>query len=131
MRIACPSCATEYEVPDRLLDGPARSLRCSRCAAEFALPRPEAAPVAETAPPPPPPPGSLPGPRAAESPPPPVVPERAPPAAMPGPDWTLMLAWVASLLIVVGGAVALVVFRGAVMAAWPPATRLFAALGLA
>uniref|UniRef100_UPI001E5B3924 hypothetical protein n=1 Tax=Roseomonas rosulenta TaxID=2748667 RepID=UPI001E5B3924 len=43
----------------------------------------------------------------------------------------LLRAWVASVVVVAGGMVALVVFRAQVMSAWPPATRLFAALGLA
>ncbi|WP_369407992.1 zinc-ribbon domain-containing protein, partial [Roseomonas rosulenta] len=55
MRIACPSCGAEYEVPDRLLAGAARSLRCSRCGADFALPEgaPAAAPPPSPAPEPP------------------------------------------------------------------------------
>ncbi|MBR0672624.1 zinc-ribbon domain-containing protein [Neoroseomonas soli] len=131
MRIACPACTTEYEVPDRLLGGPARSLRCSRCAAEFPLPQVEAAPVAEPVPPPPAP---EPAPLPVEPHPPfaaPPVPERAPTAAEGEPDRALVRAWTASLAIVAGGAVALVVFREAIMAAWPPATRFFAMLGLA
>ena len=58
--------------------------------------------------------------------------ERAPVAAeVPPDDAALRRAWVASLVVVVGGAVALVALRGAIMAAWPPATRFFAAIGLA
>lgn len=129
MRIACPSCTAEYEVPDRLLAGPARALRCSRCAAEFPLPQEAAAPAVDPAPPPAPEPP--PEPRVAEPRRAPMVREPAPQPAASDPDRMLVLAWVASLVIVVGGAVALVVFREAVMAAWPPATRLFAALGLA
>lgn len=124
MRIACPSCAAEYNVPDRLLAGPARTLRCSRCSAEFPLPQVE--PPAPPAAPEPPPPAAEP-----ETPPPPVR-ERAPVAAeVPPEDVALRRAWAASLVVVIGGAVALVAFRGAIMAAWPPATRFFAAIGLA
>lgn len=128
MRIACPACTAEYEVPDHLLAGSARSLRCSRCAAVFPLPRvePEPKPKAEPEPPavaaPPPEPLPLP----ADS-----VPDRVPLAAEPGPGKALLLAWTASLAVVLGAGVALVVFRGPIMAAWPPATRFFQALGLA
>ncbi len=31
MRVSCPSCQTEYEVPDAALTGRARTLRCSNC----------------------------------------------------------------------------------------------------
>ncbi len=108
MRIACPACAAAYEVPDRLLAGPARTLRCSRCGADFALPRatapePVAPPPAEvTAPEPPPPPvvaapePPLPSPEPEPAPepeakpePPPVV---APIAAAPRPEPLAMTA---------------------------------------
>lgn len=133
MRIACPTCSTAYDVPERLLADSARRLRCSRCGAEFELP---AAPAP-----------------AAASAPPAVAPEPAPPPPpMPPPDplpmieaWerlsieveeaaasrALVRAWVASIAIVVGGAVALVLMRERVMEAWPPAARLFSAIGLA
>jgi predicted Zn finger-like uncharacterized protein len=139
MRIACPSCGAEYDVPDRLLAGSARTLRCSRCTADFALPgaaAPAVAPPA-VAPPAPPPPlaavataPALPKPEVAPLA--PAVPARAPVAGPPTrDDAALRKAWVASLAVVAGGILALVVWRGPVMAAWPPATRLFAALGLA
>lgn len=140
MRIACPSCSAEYEVPDRLLAGPARMLRCSRCAAEFQLPRAEAPAAAAPEPPPADPPKPEPPPRIAEAvsasrmaeaAPAPPVPAWAPTPAEPETDGALARAWVASLIVVVGAAVALVVFRDAVMVAWPPATRLFVAIGLA
>lgn len=136
MRIACPSCAAEYEVPDRLLAGPARRLRCARCAAEFALPDTGAAP-----PPPPvqdPPPAPAP-PEAAPSPaPPPADPPPTPrvplatahDAPEAGGATALRRAWAASVLLVLGATASLLLFRGTVMEAWPPATRLFATLGL-
>ena len=133
MRIACPSCAAEYNVPDRLLAGAPRMLRCSRCGTDFPLP------VIEAAPPPPPPPEPEPAPPAREpealpepEPPPLAVPERTPVAAEDGAaSPALLRAWAASLLAVVGGVVALVLFRGGLMEAWPPSVRLFSALGLA
>ncbi|MBR0681772.1 hypothetical protein GXW74_14855 [Roseomonas eburnea] len=130
MRIACPSCSTEYDVPDRLLAGAARTLRCSRCAAVFPLPHAE--PPAAEAPRPPP---ALPSPARDAEPAPTAVPlppmgPRPPIAAEPKTDRALIRAWVASLVVVVGAAVALVMFRSSVMTAWPPATRLFGAIGL-
>lgn len=135
MRIACPSCAAEYDVPDRLLAGPARSLRCARCGAGFALPgaaptAAEAVPAAE-APPRmqmPAPPAPAPEARLA---PPPAVPDRSPEAMLPGSPAALRRAWAASIALVAGAALSLVLFRAALMEAWPPAVRLFAALGLA
>ena len=152
MRIACPACAAAYDVPDRLLSGAARMLRCSRCGAEFALPGPEAPPPVAAAPepvvpeppapapPPPEPPAAV-----APKPAPPPDPGRAPlaapaprespvavvelPAETPSP--ALRRAWVASIAVVVLGALGLLIFRAEVMQAWPASTRLFMALGLA
>lgn len=124
MRIECPSCGAEYNVPDRLLSGPARTLRCSRCQAEFPLPRIEAAP------PPPPPPAPEPEPDAA----PPPAPEPTPQGAEPEPatpeDRRLKLAWAASVVAVVAAVATFLLARDSVMAAWPASTRLFATLGL-
>jgi len=125
MRIACPSCAAEYDVPDRLLAGTGQRLRCARCAAEFALagaPAPAApieAPLLAAMPEPEPPPVPR-VPLAAAS----EAPEPAQPVA-------LRRAWAASVAVVIGAAGSLLLFRGAVMEAWPPTVRLFAALGLA
>ncbi|WP_413466168.1 zinc-ribbon domain-containing protein [Planktothrix agardhii] len=60
MRIACPSCSAEYQVPDALLASGPRLLRCARCGHQFqaALPAPAApqeadAPAPRAAPRPP------------------------------------------------------------------------------
>jgi hypothetical protein len=60
----------------------------------------------------------------------PAAPERAPVAGGKD-DAALRRAWAASVAVVLGAVVGLVVLREPVMAAWPPARRLFAALGLA
>jgi predicted Zn finger-like uncharacterized protein len=138
MRIACPTCGAEYDVPDRLLSGAARTLRCSRCATDFALPT-----VAPVAPPPPPAPPTPPAPPeivAAPAPAPaepepeapaaPTVPERTPVAREPH-DRALVGAWAASVLVVLGGVAAMLAFRAQLMAAWPPVGRFFSVLGLA
>lgn len=127
MRIACPSCAADYEVPDRLLAGATRRLRCARCGAEFALPgaaaapapTPDAAPAAMDHVPEPAPP---PAPRV------PLVAMHQEPEA--GAPVALRRAWAASVALVLGATASLLLFRGAVMEGWPPAIRLFAALGL-
>jgi predicted Zn finger-like uncharacterized protein len=35
MRLSCPNCATEYEVPDAALAGRSRKLRCAHCGTEW------------------------------------------------------------------------------------------------
>lgn len=42
MRIVCPSCQAAYEVPEKLLGGPPKRVRCARCG-ELWLPQAEAA----------------------------------------------------------------------------------------
>jgi hypothetical protein len=42
----------------------------------------------------------------------------------------LRAAWAASIALLLGGGLAAIIKRDAVMEAWPPAARLFAALGL-
>ena len=137
MRIGCPSCAAEYDVPDRLLAGTARTLRCSRCGADFTLPgaaaSPQApAPAAEDAPTAAPPDESpMPAPEPRPVPTAATVPEPTPTARLRDRPVALRRAWVASIALVVGAALSVLVFRTTVMEAWPPAIRLFTALGLA
>ncbi|MCA3307040.1 MAG: zinc-ribbon domain-containing protein [Roseomonas sp.] len=137
MQIECPSCSAGFEVPERLLRDRTRPLRCSQCRTVFpmpALPMPEPEPAARRAPEPPPP-------RAVEEPPPaPVIKELRPepePAAETPPEAAneassrgLRAAWAASIALLIGGGLAAIIKRDVVMEAWPPAARLFAALGL-
>ena len=153
MRIVCPACAAVYQVPDSLLEGESRAVRCARCGDEWvpqreAQPLPAAAPAElSTAMP------SL-AERAVErgaaldagpangrkptmaAPPPPADARLAvfpplvgrPPAA---PGRALLAAgWVASaavLLVLLGAAY---LWRAQVQAAWPPSQRAYLALGL-
>ncbi len=152
MRIACPSCAAEYEVPEAALAAGPRLLRCARCGHSFAAaaPPPEPEPAPEPPPPAEPPPGSppeSPRPRAGPS---TLRPERAPPpeppaAPPPAPDpparerlaepppapprGPLMLAWLVSLAVLAAIGWALWRYRDAVMEAFPPAARLYALFG--
>jgi hypothetical protein len=54
----------------------------------------------------------------------------AAPSPPPGPGLALRFAWVASVVVILAGLASALVWRDDVMAAWPPATRLYAALGL-
>ncbi len=139
MRITCPACEATYEVPARLL-GAARQLRCAKCkhlwqpAIEEAEPvaAPERVvlpPVAPVAPPPPPlrevPPPTPAARRSPEliEPPLPMLQDR-PPASR-----GIYAAWAVSLALVAGIGTGLWLYRADVVEAWPPAARLFAALG--
>lgn len=146
MRIACPSCSAAYEVPgDRL--PPGRGTRCARCGAqwvpvaledgvpavavvveeprvavvEVAVPVVEVAGVeAEEAAPA----------RAAVV----VRPERGDtllPADVARPGRAVVVAgWVLSLVVLGGLGFVAVSQRGAIMRAWPPSARVYAAIGL-
>lgn len=142
MRIECPACGAAYDVPEHLLtrpDGtPARPVRCLRCAHQWQ----PAAPAPET------PSASAPSPTEAAADagptvPHPVLPARhaAPVQLQPGPaplrtvrqegsPAAPLLAWAASLALLAVVLALLVRQRESVMAAWPPATHLFQALGL-
>jgi predicted Zn finger-like uncharacterized protein len=41
MRLSCPNCATEYEVPEAALAGRSRKLRCAHCGTEWRVPAAE------------------------------------------------------------------------------------------
>ena len=144
MRIACPACSAEYDVPDTIVAA-GRKVRCARChevwaaapdgasaapadaavaldpaAAATAAPAsaPAAAPVLRAEPRRF---DTLPGEEEEED----GDDEDAPPASR---LW--LAAWAASLLILVLGAGAVMHWHAAVIAAWPASVRLFAALGL-
>lgn len=124
MRITCPSCAADYEVPDTLLAG-GRALRCQRCGTQFtagaaeppAVAPPPAPPVEDARPPAPPP---APAPPAPDSEPPAAGVERR----------ASRVGWIISLIVLAAAAVLAVAYRAEIIAAWPPAERLFRALGL-
>ena len=137
MQIECPSCGAGFQVPERMLRDRTRPLRCSQCRTVFpmpALPAPEPEPMAWRAPEPPP----L---RVVEEPPPaPVIEELLPEpepsaetlaeAANEASARKLRAAWAASIALLIGGGLTAIIKRDVVMEAWPPAARLFAALGL-
>jgi predicted Zn finger-like uncharacterized protein len=148
MRIACPNCAAAYDVPDALLASGPRLLRCARCSTEFpaALPEakapPEPEPQPEAAPPPdpvPPEPSPAPPTELATGPRERPLPTRGPAgpspiealdAPAPPGQGRLAAAWIASFGAVGAGLFALVHWQAQISAAWPPAARLYAVLGL-
>ncbi|WP_165943556.1 zinc-ribbon domain-containing protein [Roseicella aquatilis] len=138
MRIICPTCGAAYEVPDHLAV-PGRSLRCRKCGHAWRLPPGEEAPAESEGPAAPPEaPRAASPPLAAAVPLPPIAAMRGAPAmeapppqapAMEGSEWPLRLAWAASILAVLGLVLALWVFRVEIVAAWPPAARLYLIFG--
>jgi predicted Zn finger-like uncharacterized protein len=168
MRIACPNCAAEYDLPDAMLAGGRRQLRCARCGHRFeATPPGAAAPPAplEAATPRPvdPPPDApmaapvavgdvftpdplAPWPDERANPTATAEPQRPPPvrdAGHPAPIEPLAVpdaaprggpamaaAWLLSFALLGAAGWAALQFRAEVMQAWPPAIRLYAALGL-
>lgn len=138
MRIVCPACAATYDVPDgRLLPG--RVVRCARCETDWA---PVAEVAAEPAPPeakavaPEPVPGPEPvqeAPAVEEEPAPEVVPAAVlPPApSRKRQGIALKVAWALSVAVLLAAVWLGYSAREAVMHAWPPSVRAYAALGLA
>ncbi len=50
MRFSCPSCSTEYEIPDTALAGRSRKLRCVRCGHEWRVGAEQTVPTARPSP---------------------------------------------------------------------------------
>jgi predicted Zn finger-like uncharacterized protein len=144
MRVACPECAAEYHLPPalaaRVAEG--RSVRCARCGASWVPEAPggedeagdTAVPMDAPAPPqafeagePPPRPSSAPLP----SPSPSAAAETAEAGAPEGRSGGRVagLAWGASVLLLALAAGAAWHWRVDLVEAWPPAARVFIALG--
>lgn len=151
MRIVCPSCQAAYEVPEKMLTGTPRKVRCARCGNNWvpeltvspievapsmvapeavlhaAVPE-QAMPPAEPAPTPkqalPEPPAM--GPRVGEK----LTPEPDDRQAGHRTARLAGLGWAASIAVLAGAGWAAVFFRADVMAVWAPSRRLFDLLGL-
>lgn len=153
MRLACPSCAAAYELPETLFLAGPRMVRCARCAHSWlaSAPGPEPEPEPESlaeAPAEPPAEPRLPEAVMAEADPPrrPSPLRRraaaaAPEPPTPLPDFSLAppepprragsvaIAWAASIALLMAGSWAGWTNREGVMHAWPASTHLFVALG--
>ncbi len=124
MKITCPSCAAEYNVPGELAAG--RIVRCAKCSTQWApVPPPpvEVAPLVPPAPPEAEAPVAMPDPPARLAPPAPPKPVRRRPSP-------LLLAWLASILVIVAALAAALVLREPIMRGWPPSQRVYGVLGL-
>ena len=154
MRIVCPSCSAEYDVPDSLLTA-GRVVRCARCGDEWlpvqavaavlepvpaqaAEPPPVAAEPVETATSEPPRPDDAPGndtpgndaPGNDAPPEPASAMERlAMHPARPSSPLALRLAWLASLVALAALVWAAYAWRAEIAAAWPPSARMYAVFG--
>jgi predicted Zn finger-like uncharacterized protein len=129
MRIVCPGCEAEYDVPAERLSG-RRSVRCARCGQSFTpavldLPPPSSepelapamAPVFEPA-----------GIRA-----PPALRSEAPlarPSQPRGAGRMLAVSWASSVLVVIAVCAVALIDHAALADAWPPLHRLYAAIGI-
>jgi predicted Zn finger-like uncharacterized protein len=134
MLIECPNCNAGFQVQERLLVDRTRPLRCGQCQTVFPVPEPPAPePMTWQEPEPPPPPPAAPPPPAlavGEPGPEALVAEEASEAANDASSRGLRAAWAASIVLLIVGGLAAIIKREALVEAWPPATRLFSALGL-
>lgn len=131
MRIDCPACDAIYEVPqDRLAAG--QLVRCARCGNDW-MPLP-AAPALEPRPEPPLPVAPEPAPLPAQPTSPAVIPLPAPTlerSEAPRSRVTAVsIAWALSVLVLLAALWGMYAGRAAIMQAWPPSVRAYAALGL-
>lgn len=135
MRVTCPNCLTEYDVPDEAIAGRPRTVRCAHCGHQWRHgapveptaqnPAPEAAPLIDVPPllpPDPPPPVVTPQPSFMQRPRPTAAPAPPPPRRKFGPA-------IIALLILALVIVALAAHRP-IMHAWPASTGFYNALGL-
>lgn len=117
MLISCPNCEAGYDVPDSILAGDGRRLKCKACAEEWHAclpPEPQAEapePAAEQALP-------------AEMAIPPEPPKMAVSSRRARLPWLApAAAWAASLVILLSGGAATFHWRENISAAWPPSER--------
>jgi predicted Zn finger-like uncharacterized protein len=128
MQITCPSCEAVYEVPGEKIAG--RQVRCVKCGAQWA-PVPPLPVALETLPEPAPEPPLEPEPEPLPLL--PVIPAPLEPMVRSEPrhnNSALVLAWIASVMLL--GAIVVGAYAGRqdVMRGWPPSERLYGALGL-
>jgi predicted Zn finger-like uncharacterized protein len=123
MQITCPSCEAAYAVPDEKIAG--RVVKCARCGHKWTpvpAPLPEPAPMTAAI-------AAYDFTASRSDPDEPVSVTPAAPARPPR-DRPLLAAWLVSVVLLIGIAVAAYFARDQIMQAWPPSQRLYAALGL-
>lgn len=141
MRIVCPSCSAEYDVPDSLVTA-GRVVRCARCGGEWMPVQTGAADQEPVAPPmndPPPISGESIVTAAASTDTSPAAGAPRPSSAMdrlalhsvrPSSRLPLRVAWLASLAVLAFLGWAAYAWRADIVAAWPPSARMYAAFGV-
>ncbi len=130
MILSCSACSTRYLVDPALLGPEGREVRCAKCGHQWIQKPPEDEPQPADLPPLEPEIRAIPGGESATV-------ETASPFASanlpgfprPAPQRSSALAWLV-LLLLVGIAAGSFVARNEIVAAWPPAARLFDALGV-
>jgi predicted Zn finger-like uncharacterized protein len=124
MRIACPSCAAEYDVPPSRLK-PGKLVRCARCGNDWSPAPEDVAPPQDDAEPPTPeitfeptesPLGMTAMDRLARS-------AAASQSRRPG----LIAAWVLTFVVLAGAVAAAVAWPDAIIRTWPPSNRILTA----
>lgn len=136
MKVECPNCSAAFDVPDWMLSGAGRSLRCGMCKTVFASPalpgeREASPPAAQAVPPPEAPAMAPPINVAAEDRPEPLLARDAVADAAPASSTRFLgPAWGVSIAVILLGVVVFFAKRVEIAAAWPPAQRFFAALGM-
>jgi predicted Zn finger-like uncharacterized protein len=150
MRIVCPSCSADYDVPDSLVTA-GRVVRCAACGGEW-IPvevdaaEPDSAPPSALQPPPndPPPVSGNAVPTAAPQEPPvdgltiadavlrpqSAMDRLALHSALPSSRLRLRLAWLASLAVLAFLGWAAYAWRAEISTTWPPSARMYAIFGV-
>jgi predicted Zn finger-like uncharacterized protein len=152
MRITCPDCAAQYELPPEAQARLPMRVRCAQCGTEWqAEPPPPAEPEVEPSPSPdsddefefkpiqsleaesasspePEPPAPEPGqPARLET---PIEPPSRPTPAPPTQSPSARTLWIGSILLLIALIVLVLALHGPISRAWPPSQRLFDAIGL-
>lgn len=145
MRIVCPSCEAEYEVPESIVASGPRKVRCHKCAREWQVMPP---PGMVLTPPPPPPPAAMPGPEAlqparpagpasgpaplAEFAPPLPDPRAAKPMKVKGgaPSLGLVIGWLFTFAVIGGGIGAAWLMKAQIIAFEPRLAKVYKLLDL-
>jgi predicted Zn finger-like uncharacterized protein len=125
MRITCPSCAAEYDVPASRLT-PSRTVRCARCGRRWTATLETEAPPPVSDPAEPQADHEAGHPAQLEAPSPTVsaMDRLAASVVQPPRSASLIGAWIATFVILTAAVAATIVWREPVVRAWPPISRI-------